>query len=245
MRSVLWTFAALVLVAPPCAAQPATPVAAAATPYERVYDTLVAQTDDGPLIESALDWLELELAGDPNIAALEAANPGMIEAFRHSVRPVIVSYSQRVKLAYRPRMIALLEDGLTEAEAAEIADFYESPIGRRLVSGVSSNYRADAVLGTIQSDTRVTAADVRRDMDDASATTLQGLSAEEQQALYREIAAHPAIAKLVPVVPRIAALRAQMEEEPMIAEEEAAIQAALTDVFDSVDRPAPPPNRRK
>ena len=148
--------------------------------------------------------------------------------------PIIASYSQRVKRAYRPRMIALLRAELSAADAAEIAEFYASPIGRRLISGVSQSYRPDTVLDTINEERAVTSADVERDLGSASQATLQGLSVDEAEALYREIEARPAIARLAPVVPKLAALRAQMEEEPLTAQEEAAIEAALRDVFDAL-----------
>ncbi len=245
MHRVLLAFAALILVAPPCAAQAVESVSLASGPHERVYDTLIAQADDGPLIESSLDWLVQQLTSDPNIAALERGNPGLVKSLRAAVRPIIAGYSQRVKLAYRPRMIAVLEGELTAAEASEIATFYASPIGRVLVSGVSQNYRADAVLGTLETDERVTTTEVSRDMDNASQATLQGLSAEQTAELYREIAAHPAVEKLELVIPKVTALRAEMEEEPMTAEEEAAIETALREVFASLDSSAPPSKQAK
>jgi FlaA1/EpsC-like NDP-sugar epimerase len=90
------------------------------------------------------------------------------------------------------------------------------------------------VLGTIDDERRVTSTDVEHDMDSASQAALQSLSAAEIEALNREIESRPAIAKLVPVVPRIAALRAQMEEEPLTADDEAAIAVALRGVFESL-----------
>lgn len=234
MRCLLLAFTALVLIAPPCAAQADETATLSATAHERVYDTLIAQADDGPMIEASLDWLVHELMSDPNIAALDRENPGLVKALRSAVRPIIVGYSQRVKVSYRPKMIAALEADLTGPEAAEIAQFYASPIGRVLVSGVSQNYRPDAVLGTLETDEKVSTTEVRRDMNSATQATLQSLSAEQTEELYREIAAHPAVEKLALVIPQITALRAQMEEEPMTAEEEAAIQTVLTDLFSSL-----------
>ena len=237
MRCLLLAFAALAMAAQPAVAQSIETAQLPTDPHERVYDTLIAQADDGPMIESVLDWMVAELERDPNIAVIEAAHPGFLKRMRAAARPIIAGYSSRVKRAYRPRMIAILQSGLTAAEAAEIAEFYASPVGRLVVAGVSQNYQADAVLGTIETDEAVTAADVERDMDSASQATLQGLTPEETAQLYAEIAARPAMAKLVPVVPRIAALRAEMEEEPMTAAEEAAIEAAFGEIFASLEQP--------
>lgn len=179
MRCLLLAFAALAMAAQPAAARTVEPAGLTADPHERVYDTLVAQADDGPMIESVLDWMVGELERDSNIATIEAAHPGFLKRLRAAARPIIAGYSVRVKRAYRPRMIAILQAGLTAAEAAEIAEFYASPIGRRLVAGLTQSYRPDAVLGTIETDEDVTAADVERDMDSASQATLEGLSAEE------------------------------------------------------------------
>ena len=234
MRRVLLAFWALTLAAQPAAAQDTAAAQLAADPHERVYDTLTAQADDGPMIEAALDWMVGQLASDPNIALLAKSNPGLLDALRTATRPIIVGHSRRVRLEYRPRMIALLRSELTAAEATDVAAFYASPIGRRLVAGVSASYRPDTVLGTIDDERRVTSTDVEHDMDSASQAALQSLSAAEIEELNREIESRPAIAKLVPVVPRIAALRAQMEEEPLTADEEAAIAGALRGVFESL-----------
>ena len=237
MRRLLLAFAALALAAQPAAAQTVESAGLTADPHERVYDTLIAQADDGPMIESVLDWMVGELARDPNIAVIEAAHPGFLKRLRAAARPIIAGYSLRVKRAYRPRMIAILQSDLTAAEAAEIADFYASPIGRKVVAGVTQSYRPDAVLGTIETEQEVSVADVEQDMDSATQAALQGLSAQETAELYAEIAARPAMAKLVPVVPRIAALRAEMEEEPMTPEEDAAIEAAFGEIFASLEQP--------
>jgi len=239
MRCVLLAFAALAMVAEPCAAQEVASAQTAAAPYERIYDTLIAQADDRPAIEAGLDWMVKELAKNPDMAAVEAAYPGVTEKLRAAFRPIMTGYSQRVKLAYRPRMVALFQAELTEAEAAEVAEFYASPIGHRLVAGIVDSYRPDAVLGTLGTDQRVDAADVEQDLNSATAGMLHGLSAAETAELYRELAARPAVAKLVPVVPRIAALRAEMEEEPMTAKEEAAIEAAVEEVFASIEPSRP------
>lgn len=245
MRCLLLAFAAFALVAQPSAAQTVQPAVSSGSPHERIYDTLIAQSDDRALIESVLDWLVREVSRDPNIAALAGSNPGLYDALRDAVRPIVAGYSQRVKLAYRPRMIALLESELTSPEATEIADFYASPIGRRLVTGVAQNYRADAVLDTLKTDERVTTTHVEQDMDNATQATLQAMSSEETEQLYRELASRPAVMKLIPVVPKLAALRAEMEEEPMTADEEGAIQIAIREVFSSLQRPAPPPRQGK
>jgi hypothetical protein len=234
MRRVLLALSALMLAAQPVAAQEAAPARIAGDPYERVYETLIAQADDGPLTEAVLDWMVGQLQDDPNVSLLAAQNPGLLDKLRNATRPIIVGYSQRVKLAYRPRMIELLRSELTSAEAAEIAEFYASPIGRRVVAGVAATYRPDTVLGTIDEERKVTSADVRRDMDSASLQALRGLSAAEIEELNRAIESRPAMARLVPVVPKLAALRAEMEEEPLTAEEDAAVEAALRTVFESL-----------
>ncbi len=231
MRSLLLALSAVMWVAQPALAQPAPAAEAAADPHERVYDTLLALSDDGPMVEAVLDWMVAQIRGDPNVARLAADYPSLLGDVRNAARPIIVDYSQRVKRDYRPRMVALLRAELSAADAAEIAEFYASPIGRRIVAGVSANYRPDTVLGTIDDDRAVTAADVSRDLGNATQATLQGLSPAETEELYREIAARPAMTRLAPVVPKLAALRAQMEEEPMTAEEEAAIGVALRKVF--------------
>ena len=82
MRSLLLAVAALVLAAPSAHAQGGAS-AVVADPHERVYETIVAQANDGPMIEGVLDWMVGELAKDPNLALLAQDNPGLLEAPYH------------------------------------------------------------------------------------------------------------------------------------------------------------------
>ena len=234
MRYLLAALAASMMLAPPIVAQTPDGARLSADSHERFYETLAAQVDDQPVIEGALDWLVDQMATNPDLAAIEADHPGTLKRLRDAARPIIVSHSERLTIDLRARMIALLRSELTAAEAAELADFYASPIGRRVISGASQTYRQDTVLQAAVEGRQVTAANVQQDLKNAGEAALRGLSAAEAQELYRQIAIHPVLQKMQPLMPKIAALRAEMEQQPLSAAHEAALKAAMAKVFDSL-----------
>ena len=69
-----------------------------ADPHERVYDTLIAEGDDGPMIEAVLDWLaqlvprlaelRAQMEEEPLTAAEEAAIDVALRGVFASLRPM-------------------------------------------------------------------------------------------------------------------------------------------------------------
>jgi len=66
-------------------------------------------------------------------------------------------------------MIAVLAEFLTAAEARQLAAFYRSAIGRKLLAGASTAYRRDAAIASALRDKDVSEADLRAAFDAALA----------------------------------------------------------------------------
>jgi len=231
MARLLLALCALLLLTPVAGAAQAPPATEAADPYEQVYRILEGGYDQTLVIENALRMLTSQMAMNPLIAQVESRTPGTLAALRSAVRPIMLGYSERVRLEFRPRMVDVLRRGLSADDAGEIGAFYATPIGRRLMAQVSASYRPENVLGTIDEGRKVTQADVEGDLGTSAGQALAGLSDSELAQLTTELAARPATARLGPLLPAIAAIRAEAEEAPMTADEERALQAAVETVL--------------
>jgi hypothetical protein len=230
VKKLLLALVAALLIAPALSAQSA-PTASSASPHEQLYAAFDAGIDQDAVTDRALAAVGRQMLAVPQIAAVEERHPGTVATLLARARPIVLTHSDRVHAQYYPRMISLLRAELTIEEATDLVDFYTSPLGRRLLLASSVNTRADTVVGAAVEDQSVTGADVQADLEATGRATLNSLSAAETAQLYREIAARPALAKLTPMMPKLAALRAQMESEPLSAQEQAALNTVLEAVL--------------
>ncbi|MBD3730525.1 MAG: DUF2059 domain-containing protein [Sphingomonadales bacterium] len=213
---------------PAHAAPAAVQAASAEDPaYDHLYDAIIGGADYDQIVDGMLVAMRQAFLAEKIIADAEAQRPGLVDRLMVAIRPVLATYSLRVRGEYRPRMIGLLRQHLTPAEAAEIADFYETPIGRRLLAGVAQNYRPTNTMSKATNVDSIDTRDVTADMDQTAGKALGSLTSEELAQLAEAARTHPAIAKLGGIRADLAALRVTMEKEPMTAEEEAALRDAV------------------
>lgn len=165
---------AVLLACAPLAALPvhATDVPAAAPvtvdPFEDIYAAIQESAD----MERQLDQLSATIAeqiasADTSLAIAEARYPGLSKAMVAGFRPVLAGYSARVRESFRPRMIAVFRDKLSASEARDVAAFYRSPMGKRLLGGVVESFDAKATITSALKDKEVSAAAVQADTDAA------------------------------------------------------------------------------
>lgn len=207
------------------AAQESSPTTLSA--HERVYDAIDGGADRKVLHDRLVEAIKQTFAKEATFQALEAQSPGLINDIGDAIRPVLIRYSERVRLEYRPRMVAVIASAVNEQEAIQLAEFYESDIGRRLILGVSENYSASNVLDNATLDSPVTAEQVEADTRATTNAALADLSDAERQELIETAIRNPAFVKLRQIGPQMAALRAEMEEAPMTGSEEKQMEAAM------------------
>ena len=230
MKKWLMALAAVLLTAPGAlVAQEAT--AQRADPHERIYDVWQAGMDDTLELERGLKQIRAQLAPLPQFVELERLRPGALDKIIDLVRPIMREQSDRVEAEYRPRMIALLRSGLSRAEAAEVAEFYASPLGRKVLAANAANMQSSSVVNAAVSGGAVSTADVQADIRATENAVRDSFTQAELAQFYRELVARPGLAKLAPLVPRVAALRAEMESERLNDEEQARFNAALEAEF--------------
>ncbi len=227
MKWLLPALCALMVAAPAVNAQTG-PAAAAADAYEQLYGSLEEGVDQGVVIDNMLAMLTDQLASDPDVAFLERTRPGSLAAMRAATRPIFLEYSERVRLLYRPRMIDVLRGGLTAEEAASAAEFYRTPIGRKLIEAMVASYRPAKVFDAALAEETVSSQDVESDIRGSAGLALASLTDDDFAELAREIGARPALAKLSSLLPDLARLRAVMEEEPLTPDEERRLETAIT-----------------
>ena len=182
-------------------------------------------------LTSPQEQIRAHLAPLPQFVELERLRPGALDKIIDLVRPIMREQSDRVEAEYRPRMIALLRSGLSRAEAAEVAEFYASPLGRKVLAANAANMQSSSVVNAAVSGGAVSTADVQADIRATENAVRDSFTQAELAQFYREFVARPGLAKLAPLVPRVAALRAEMESERLNDEEQARFNAALEAEF--------------
>lgn len=206
----------------------------AAVPDPAYSDLLVAieQTvDQDQVINGALGTMARQFAASLEFAAAETASPGLIAEVAEGLRPVLTRQNRRVQAMYRPDMTALFARSLTVEEARNIAAFYRSDLGRKVVGNVAQAYAPDAMLSGIQSDAPITVDQVRTDIGVAVASGISQLTPDELRQMGETALANPALLKLQAINPDIQEIRAKMENEPLTADENAAVVAVVEGVF--------------
>lgn len=229
--------AAAALGALPLAAiVPATPALAQAeasndAAYEDLLAAMETAIDQKLVLDSSLAALGREFAGTAEFSQAEAASPGLIAEVVAGIRPIIEGQSVRVAKLYRPTTLALFARHLNPPEARDVAAFYRSDLGRKMMGNFSRQFTPDATLSNIESAAPVTRAQVEADLGKAASATVSAMSQEDLMELGRQAQANPALLKLSLIGPGVQEIRVQMENEPLTAEEDAAIIAVVEDVF--------------
>jgi hypothetical protein len=200
MVAIALLFAALPGTA--LAAEPATTTVGAGG-YRALADVMGGAGDSGPALDASLDVLAQRMqASDPILAEAEATFPGICSRLAAEMRPIFLRHQREVARRYRPRMIAVLRDAMSNEDAAALAQFYRSPLGGRISRSVVSGDAPGAVLAAV-------------------------LTPDEIAYVDRFFGKGPG-RKLSPVLPRLAAMRAEMERAPLSAEDRIEIKAIVT-----------------
>lgn len=216
-----------VATAPALSAEPAAAVKTDDEVYADIIDAINEGVNPDVMLDRQIATLADQMAvADPHIIEAEAAFPGFTKALAQSMRPGMRMISDRVALKYRPRFAALFASHYTRAEAIDVAAFYRSPVGRRLMGGVQSNYDVKATVASALQEKDVSAgleADIRTSTNRAVAS----LSREDLLELDRLARQKPALRKLGAVSEGMREIRLAMESEEPTPEEAAMMEKAI------------------
>jgi hypothetical protein len=199
---------------------------------DAIYTALNTGVDKNRMMDGVLAQLAQQLATvNPDAIALAARYPGIFTDAATAARPVLASRSARLLDAYRPRTIAVCREVFLPAEANEVAAFYRSPLGHRILSLVSANYDAKVTIARGLKNGNETPAIVDADLSSMSRQALSTLSQNDVAEIDRLAQTRPAFRKLPVFRERVVALRVEMENEPMTAEEDAELNRTVTNAL--------------
>lgn len=253
-RLLLAMMAPVILLSAPAGA--AAPQAVSSAPASAAADTayldVLAAINEGETLERSIDTMAATMAqqlaiSSPAMVEAEASHPGLSIAMAEACKPVLVDHSRRLQLLYRPQMIAALKQHLTPPQAADVAGFFRSTLGRKLMAGIASNYDAKASLSAVMRDkeqavtSEMLDADTRVSAKRTIATFSQAELAELGQLAQRK----PHLLKMKELGESLRPVRLEMENAPLSAEEEQRLDAAINAAADKflgkrVGTPAPP-----
>ena len=259
-RDLLAPTAALILLAAaPAAAPAATPQAAATAPADSTADAayvdVLTAINEGETLERSIDTMTRTMAeqlavSSPAMVEAEARFPGLSAAMAEATRPVLIEHSRRLQVQYRPQMIAALKQHLTPPQAVDVAAFFRSRLGRKLMAGMAANYDAKATMAEAirNKDKAVTREAIEADTRISANRTLALFTPDELVELGQLAQRKPHLLKMKELGESLQPTRLEMENAPLSADEEQRMGAAIDAVADKFlgktkapPVPAPPP----
>lgn len=197
-----------------------------------LYASMREGVDENATVDALTLAMENAWAGNPDMAQIEAVSPGTLAEAARSTRPVLLRHTKRIQEQYRPRIAALFAQYLAPAEATQLAEFYRSESGRRFVKLISRNVSAEASLEDFAETSAITREQLDRDMATTMENTLGGMSPAQLDELERTLVAYPVVYKLRLFAEPMRQLHLQMENEPMLPQDQAEAAQAMTKVFE-------------
>jgi len=151
---------------------------AVSTPWMAIAESMTRPDDMATNSGKLLDELISQMKADANLAEMEAAYPGLFDAFAEGIRPLLADEVAKSAPRYRAEIAALYSASLTESEARQVAAFLVSPGMERfrkllLANMVQRKSVADALSAetisqeAIRSDIQSTALNVMFKLDPA------------------------------------------------------------------------------
>jgi hypothetical protein len=155
--------------------------------YYDVYDAMIGGMDLAAMTDTAADSIFDGLVrNEPSFSALAKGKPQLRDRFRTIARPYLRIWLERSTTVRRDQIAQNLSTKLTLAEAREIADFYGSPLGQKILAAITRNLSLDATVDTTIagkngfSDSKARATDENQTMNKAMQQLLPTLTPEEQ-----------------------------------------------------------------
>lgn len=206
-----------------------------AKPSEEHFALIVAMregADENAALDAMLVDMENAWARDPDMAKVEAISPGALAEAARSTRPILQRHSKRIQDQYEPQMAALFARYLSPAEASEMAEFYRSEAGRRFVKSLSQNFSGEAALEDYETTTTISREQLDRDTATTVSNTFEQMSRAELDRLEQTFAAYPVLQKQRSFLEPMRVLRLQMENEPLLPQDEAEAMQSIMKVFE-------------
>ncbi|MBX7458186.1 hypothetical protein K3152_08000 [Qipengyuania sp. 1NDH17] len=128
---------------------------------------------------------------DPDFADLEQSCPGTIGVVMDTMTPILKEYDIIELRLRREAMLEILKVELSPDQARLAADFYSSPLGRKLMGAVAANHSLSNTLQSVMASEDETplidSETVSKDNREAAIKAVSELSPEEIQTIRSQI----------------------------------------------------------
>lgn len=229
--------AALAMLAPSAlfgqaVAQPIEMPAQATSDHARLALALNSDAAHEAGVRAVIRDMRTVMMRDPNIVLMERECEGIVDLVVSTASPFLTEYAGVERAVTVAEMTALIERELTGEEARQLAIFYESESGQRVLAEVNANLNFERTIGgSIPDDPdapiRIDRKDAEADLQRTVANTISGMSAEELERIGREIRSIPAFAKFQTLTPKLNALRLDIANRDLIAGFDGRMEAAI------------------
>ena len=176
---------------------------------------------------------DLVTADGQAFAEVAATNPEFRADFMGRFQPVFGRLVRHNLALGAPRKIAILQETLSEDEAQRMADFYATPLGQSLLTGVVDNLDYSKSINAENLDEGLNANDLESDLTQSARSAFREREftlAERRQLL--ELSIDPAFAKLRNANQGIMAVTIEIENRPIPPEFETELARAMLSLFD-------------
>ncbi|GAA0272590.1 hypothetical protein GCM10009127_11230 [Alteraurantiacibacter aestuarii] len=202
-----------------------------------LYDAMNEGIDDEMVLNSLVRQVAEQISqSSPQLATMEAQNPGLVLELIQALRPVMRDFRDRGQRKYEPQFVDILRDLFSDQEAVQLAGFYRSDLGRRLLISVSANVQAEQAIDQALAETDITAdaldAGDRITVNRSVGAFMAGLSDEEMEEMASLAVRMPSISRMPEFQQRSLPVRVAMENEPLSAEETRLIEQAVISAFE-------------
>jgi hypothetical protein len=160
------------------AAAPAQPIAKADQPYFDLYDAIIGGLDLDQMSETGADAVfDGMIRNSTEFGSFAKSQPDLKREFRTIAKPFLLVWIKRAMALKRDPIAAKFKEQLTPQEASELAGFYRSQLGRKVMKAISNNISAsNTVDSAIKNGGKtVDKGAVRNDEADTMSAALQEL----------------------------------------------------------------------
>lgn len=147
--------------------------------------------------------------------ALEGKHPGYTDAVLAEFKVALARYTRESLPGYYDRVASLIASHLDAAEIDDLAAFYRTPTGQKLLRGVSENMTAESVLAEVEADPdRPTSLSAVTKDHKAAAEAAAKLVDKTDEAALIALAQKPYFARAQAIIPKMRKLEQDFMNEP-------------------------------
>lgn len=160
------------------AAAPAKAIAKADQPYFDLYDAIIGGLDMGQMAEISADAVfDGMVRNNPEFSSFANSQPGLKAEFRTIAKPYLLVWVGRAMVLKRGPVVAKFKEQLTPKEAGELAAFYRSSLGRKVMTAISNNMSAGNTVDSAMKNggNSIDKSAIREDEADTMSAALQDL----------------------------------------------------------------------